>query len=287
MMRGTLILAALVLAAVTRFLARAVRGATTVVPSSIKWSTAASGRVVISFPAADFASKAAGAYSFAAAAVNANGEGPYCSPAVAWTLGRPAAPKITAGAVACEYVRLTYTLPAGSIVGQTGFELLVTLGSGSIKVEPYKTEIFASIRYLYFPAAAFPAAALSLKLAIKSSLGVGAYSSAFALTRTACQTTITQLQAKVTQQQTDLGRCSTACKALPELGSFVTKEVSPFYYRVFYQLYAVQIIPPSDSNPNLEEILLGNFNEAASTRTVHKFTNGDSCNGTPRQATVT
>ncbi len=74
-------------AAVTRFLARAVRGATTVVPSSIKWSTAASGRVVISFPAADFASKAAGAYSFAAAAVNANGEGPYCSPAVAWTLG--------------------------------------------------------------------------------------------------------------------------------------------------------------------------------------------------------
>ncbi len=69
------------------------------------------------------------------------------------------------------------------------------------------------------------------------------------------------------QTQVAASRASTCVQ--PELGSFVTKEVSPFYYRVFYQLYAVQIIPPSDSNPNLEEILLGNFNEAASTRTVH------------------
>ena len=39
-------------------------------------------------------------------------------------------------------------------------------------------------RLLYFPAAAFPAAALSLKLAIRGALGLGAYSSAFALSRT-------------------------------------------------------------------------------------------------------
>jgi uncharacterized coiled-coil protein SlyX len=186
--------------------AKAVKGTTAVTPS-VKRLTTGSAGVVISFPAADFASKPTGAYTFIAAAANANGFGPFCSPGVSWMLVRPGAPSITTSTVACDHVLLACALPAAAIVGQTGFELSITKGSTTIKREPYKTEVTSSgKRNLYFYGATLPTGALSLKLAIKSVFGVGTQSAAVALTRMTCEQTIAQRDQTITQQQAKIAQ---------------------------------------------------------------------------------
>lgn len=72
-------------AAITGYTAKAVKGGATVVPVPLLWSSAA-GRVAIAFSAASFADQPEGAYTFTAAATNADGTGAACSPGVQFTI---------------------------------------------------------------------------------------------------------------------------------------------------------------------------------------------------------
>lgn len=73
-------------AAVTDYKIKAVQGNVTVTTPYVLWRRRGDGSLGLSFPASAFLGQPAGKYVFTAAAVNADGTGPDCSPGVTWEL---------------------------------------------------------------------------------------------------------------------------------------------------------------------------------------------------------